>query len=168
MLINGGSPGNRFAVIGSTIAMDYASKIVNNIINDPDYIMKYSKYWRLKQEGEVLNIDVSGDSKTNEAIKTVADTTSNLSNNFLPDSIGSSLEELSERIFSQILQYFSSYLEPIQVSYSQDLLAAQIYHLGIVLFIITVLLFILIIAFLTNLIIYIYSDKFSSYFKNKI
>ena len=167
MLRNGGSPGSRFAVIGSSIAMDYASKIANNIINDPDYIRKYSQYWGLKQEGEVLNIDESGDSKTNEAIKTAADTASNLSNNFLPDSIGSSLEELSEKIFSQILQYFSSYLEPIQVSYSQDLLAAQIYHLAIVLFIITVLLSIFIIAFIFNLIIYIYSDKISSYFKNK-
>lgn len=167
LLRNGGSPGSRFAVIGSTIAIDYISKIANNIINDPDYIMKCLKYWGLKQEGEVLNIDVSGDSKTNETIKTAADTASNLSNNFLPDSIGNTLEELSERIFSQILQYFSSYLEPIQVSYSQDLLAAQIYHLGIVLFIITVLLSILIIAFIVNLIIYIYSDKISSYFKNK-
>jgi hypothetical protein len=44
MLRNGGSPGSRFAVIGSSIAMDYATKIANNIINDPDYIMKYSQY----------------------------------------------------------------------------------------------------------------------------
>jgi len=44
MLRQGGSPGSKFAVIGSSIALDYASKIANNIINDPDYIMKYSKY----------------------------------------------------------------------------------------------------------------------------
>jgi myo-inositol catabolism protein IolC len=36
-----GSPGTRAFIIGSTIGADFASKFLNNTINDPNYVKSH-------------------------------------------------------------------------------------------------------------------------------
>lgn len=61
----------------------------------------------------------------------------------------------------------SYYLQPISVDYSQQLLAEQRYHLGIILFVMCILLIVLMLSFLFSLSAFIFSGKLMKYFKNK-
>jgi hypothetical protein len=58
-------------------------------------------------------------------------------------------------------------LEPVSVSYSNEILLEQIYGLSIVLFILSLCIIILFIAFIVNTLILVYSDRILSYFTNK-
>ena len=44
-LARGGTPASRIFIIGSTLATDAVSKIVNNTINDPIYVINHSRSW---------------------------------------------------------------------------------------------------------------------------
>ena len=60
-----------------------------------------------------------------------------------------------------------SILEPVQVNYSQDLLANQIYDISILLFIMSLLITLLITILLINIVILINMDIVIKFFKNK-
>jgi hypothetical protein len=80
---------------------------------------------------------------------------------------GTSLDELSNSIISQIMNIFIPILKPVNVSYSNELLANQLYGISIILFIMSVLIIILLLGFMFNILIYHNSDRISNYFTNK-
>nr|YP_010759090.1 hypothetical protein QEO35_mgp29 [Hericium alpestre]WEX32004.1 hypothetical protein [Hericium alpestre] len=90
---------------------------------------------------------------------------SNISNNFLSD--GNPLDDISNNLLNGLMDYLKPFLEPVQVSYSNELLANQIYGISIMLYILSVILIVLLTLFIINIIIFIYSDKIMNYFTNK-
>lgn len=89
----------------------------------------------------------------------------NITNNFISGENG--IEELSNKIVNSIMENIKPFVEPIQVSYSNEVLAQQIYGISIMLFILSILVIILLIFFILNTLVFIYSDKLIDYFNNK-
>ena len=73
----------------------------------------------------------------------------------------------SLELFNFILGKLKYVLEPVQVNYSNEVLSDQIYYLGIVLFILSIIIFGFIVVLLLNIILYINMDKIINYFNNK-
>ena len=101
-----------------------------------------------------LELNVEGDSDTLLKITEVK-------NSFLPDNLD------PENILNLIIQMLKPILEPISVDYSNELLANQIYVISIILFILSIMIIILLTAFIVNIIILVYSDKLMNFFTNK-
>lgn len=77
------------------------------------------------------------------------------------------IDDWSESIMNKAIEILSPVLQPVSVSYSNELVAKQIYVISIALFILSVLIIILLIAFMLNITIFIFSDKLMNYFTNK-
>ena len=157
---NGGTPATRAFVIASTLAADALSRVVNNTINDPSYIkshvINWKFVWQSKTEG-AMSIEV--DSDTAQKLAKAS------SNKFLGDDIN--LNDLIQEYMSGVFNSLKFVLEPIQVNYSNEVLANQIYDLSILLFILSILITGLILVLLLNVLIYMNMDRIIKYFKNK-
>ena len=185
------TPGSRFIIIGTTLFADSASRVVNNIINDPMYVNNQKQGWSLAmgRNGSAHVIPNQG-TPLDQALNTVptaqarglgqvvGQTASqnvstsqnigsgnNMSNNFI--SIENGLEEILNKTISTLMEYLKPILEPVQVSYSNEVLANQIYGLSVILFILSILIMILLVFFILNILVFIYSDKLMNYFSNK-
>lgn len=157
-LSRGGTPGSRAFVIGSTILTDATAKVVNNIINDPEYVRNHYSSWKaIWNTANDVELHVDNDKETISKFE--------ISKKFLSDNNG--IDDYTNKLLNSIIDSIKSILEPIQVSYSNEILANQIYHLSIVLFIMSLLIIILIISFIINVFIFVYSDKVMNYFNNK-
>jgi hypothetical protein len=66
-----------------------------------------------------------------------------------------------------LMIYIRPILEPVQVNYSNELLANQIYGISILLFVLSILIIVLLIFLLINIVVFTYSDKLINYFSNK-
>ena len=168
LLRNGGTPLQRTFVIVGTLAMDSGSAFVKNAINDPEYVEKNINSWRriFKGSSDEVHFDVKGDSNLYKHIKTT-DTNSLLpdnSNNLLPDFLNT--EEV-QHVMNFFIDNIKSVLEPITVTYSNQLLADQIYFISIVLFIMSLFVTGLILFLLLNIIVFTFSDKLLNMFTNK-
>jgi len=75
--------------------------------------------------------------------------------------------DFSDKLLNNIVGLLKPVLSPVQVDYSNALLADQIYGIGIILFILSVSILILLLSFMINIIIFIYSDKLMNFFTNK-
>ena len=156
LLKGGGTPVGRAFVIGTTILGDALSKVVNNTINDPSYVRNQYINWANRNEGQVnVTIDDSTTSKLVEAT----------SKSFISggDSLGDFTQELLNGVFDKI----KFILEPVQVNYSNEVLANQIYDLSILLFVLSLIIVGLIIVLLLNIILYINMDRIINFFNNK-
>jgi uncharacterized membrane protein len=71
------------------------------------------------------------------------------------------------QILDTVVSYLKPILEPVSVNYSPEILANQIYGISILLFIMSILIMILLLAFIINITILVYSDKLMSLFTNK-
>ena len=164
---------------------------LKNAINDPNYNLNHRNSWktiwplllpflifilykiRIKIEqqrqkdgkSESAKIFVEGDKDSSQLVDKVGQITDNLTTKFIPD--GKGLEEFSNNLFSDFMGYFKPFLQPVKVDYSNELLANQIHDISILLFILSIFIIILIIAFMFNTLVYLYSDKISNYFTNK-
>lgn len=152
LLRSGGTPMQRSFVIGSTIALDSASTALKNAINDPNYVEKHFNSWSriLNNTSDVLEIDVTKDPETLSQLNKV-------SSKFMPEN----------QILDTVVSYLKPILEPVSVNYSPETLANQIYGISILLFIMSILIMILLLAFIINITILVYSDKLMSLFTNK-
>jgi hypothetical protein len=74
---------------------------------------------------------------------------------------------LSEIIMNKLAGYLDYILKPVIVDFSIELLSSQIYHIGIILFVLTIFLVIFFVSLLFNLTIYLFSDRILTYFQNK-
>ena len=163
LLRSGGTPAQRTFVVVSTIVGEATTKIINNTINDPNYLKNQYKSWTSDWTGDG-EVKVKVDEETSTLI-TKAIENNNNSNKFI--SVGDSLGDLSQDLLNNIFDRLKFLLEPVQVNYSNELLSNQIYDLSIVLFILSLIIFGLIVALLLNLILYINMDRIIKYFNNK-
>ena len=156
LLKGGGTPGSRAFVICSTIVGDALSKVVNNTINDPSYVRNNYVNWANRSEGQVnVTIDDSTTSKLVEAT----------SKSFIRG--GHSLGDFTQELLNGVFDKIKFILEPVQVNYSNEVLANQIYDLSILLFVLSLLIVGLIIVLLLNIILYINMDRIINFFNNK-
>lgn len=163
-LIRGGTPGTRGFIIGSTLIADGLSRVINNTINDPEYVRNHIENWRqVWRDGEI--IDVTVDEITSKKILGAMDSppVDNVQNFISSDDLG----KFSEIIVNTIMGNLKGILEPAYVNYSNDILLEQIYGLSILLFLLSLLIIILFLGFILNILIFVYSDKILSYFTNK-
>lgn len=86
-------------------------------------------------------------------------------NNFISD--GNGLEDIQNNMINKVMVYIKPILQPVQVDYSNELLANQIYGISIMLFILSLVVIGLLVFFIFNVIIFAYSDKIMNYFNNK-
>lgn len=175
LIRSGGTPTSRAFVIASTMGADIAGRILSNSINDPSYVSRFRSTWRTnwihKDEG-VAQVNMTNDPITSNHLKNIAESSNTSSTTstetfkkFISDSNGA--DDIGEKFISNILQILKPVLEPVQVSYSNEVLANQIQFISIVLFILAIFVIILIIALLLNIFVLLYSDKIINYFKNK-
>ncbi len=148
------TPSSRAFVIGTTLLTEAGSKFLHNSINDP----KYFKSQMDNFKGLLPNTPstkIGGNSKylPQDHI------------NFIPNKDG--VDSLGDNLFKQALDYFSSILNPVQVDYSNQLLADQLYSISIILFIMAIFITFLLVVFIFNIIVFIYSDKINNFFNNK-
>jgi hypothetical protein len=157
LLKGGGTPSSKAFVVASTIGADTLVNNLLNVINDPKYIRSQVENWKTIWDGksDTAHIYVDGDNASSSV----------LNNNFISD--GNGLNDLSNKILSFIMDICIPFLKPVNVSYSNELLATQLYGISIILFILCILIIILLIAFMVNLLVYINSDKIINYFNNK-
>ncbi|KIP01079.1 hypothetical protein PHLGIDRAFT_39726, partial [Phlebiopsis gigantea 11061_1 CR5-6] len=160
LLRGGGTPSARAFVLASSVGADAISRVVNKTINDPAYLKSHYLNWKFiwenKSEGSVkIEIDAETTQKLTQAP----------SNKFLGDGIN--LNDLIQEYASVVFDKLKFILEPMQVNYSNEVLANQIHDLGILLFILSILITGLIAVLLFNIIIYINMDRIIKYFNNK-
>nr|WVH38259.1 hypothetical protein [Trametes maxima] len=160
LIRNTSTPGSRLFVIASTVAGDAVTKIVNYTINDPSYVknqvINWKAIWQNPLEGEA---SVTVDAETvNKLINVPSNSYINSS-----DSISDFLQMIVNSLFNQ----FKLILEPVQVDYSNEILANQIYDLSILLFVLGLIIVFLIIILLLNIILYINMDSIIKIFNNK-
>lgn len=101
-----------------------------------------------------LELNVDNNSETLSQITAVK-------SSFLPENLD------SENILNSVITILKPILEPISVDYSNEMLANQISGLSIILFILSIMILILLSAFIVNIIILVYSDKLMNFFTNK-
>lgn len=157
LLRAGGTPGQRAFVVGTTILSEAASKAILNAVNDPTYIREHIDNWKIIIEGDKAEIDVGKDPDMMDKI-----------NKLVPDGSGDfGLGDFTAKMFNTIVDTLKPILEPVHVDYSNALLAEQIYGISILLFILSIFLIGLLLAFMFNVIILVYSDKLLNLFTNK-
>jgi hypothetical protein len=193
----GGNPGTRAFTIAGTIATDTISKIINNTINDPNYLNNHKSalqlawYGNKKDSATVTITDQNSDpfkqmkeihdsissttatpkDQVNPVTSPITDSISDIStnqdglNNFLLN--GNNINNFSNNLLSNILDYLKHILEPVSVNYSNELLANQINDLGILLFILSLLLILLTLILLINILVLINSHRITTFFTNK-
>ena len=183
-LTRGGTPGSRFVITGSTIIADSLSRIITNAINDPEYISNHFKSWRIFRNGSNANVTVDKGGSIDRTISQVQtqaqavqeanqaasqtasqNSGSNLSNKFISGDNG--WDDITNNLLNNLMDYIKPILEPVEINYSNELLANQIYGLSIMLFILSVLIIVLLLFFIINIVIFTYSDTIKNYFSNK-
>lgn len=169
---SGGTPFTRAAIIGSTIALDNANKILSNTINDPTSLwqlladathkenwLRTLMMWKNSDTVVVkLETDVQGETVLSSILE---------KKEFLPDGSNSFLKEFSDKILFQFMEYFKLVLQPTNNNLSNDVLAVQIHDISIILFFMCLLLSILITGLLINIIVVVNSNRILNFFKNK-
>jgi len=77
------------------------------------------------------------------------------------------LAQISDSILTKIVNYLSYIFEPVQHSFTIDIMSNHIQNISILLFILTAIIFIFFISFLFNVTLFIFSNRLMSYFTNK-
>jgi len=157
LLRKGGTPFQKAFVISSTVVADAASTALKNAINDPDYVEKHINSCNRILKGNnnsTLELNVEKDNDTLSKLKDVK-------SKLLPDNLD------ADYILNSVINYLKSIIEPVSVDYSNELLANQIYGISIILFILSIMILILLLAFIVNIAILVYSDKLMNFFSNK-
>ena len=109
--------------------------------------------------------NVTEDSETTSKQLDATSNASSSTSNFV--SGNNDLEDFGNRLLGYIMDSLRSVLQPVEVSYSNEVLANQINDISIILFIMSILITGLIIALIFNVIVLVNSEKILSYFKNK-
>jgi hypothetical protein len=182
LLKGGGTPTAKGFIIASTVGAEAVRQKINNAINDPKYILSHIESWKTIWDGksETAHVYVEGDKESSKIVDSIAnssssssssnsvsniDSSTSISNNFISD--GNTIDALYNKIVAYIMNILGPILEPVKVSYSNELLANQLYNISIMLFILSILIIFMIIGFMINILIYHNSDRIINYFTNK-
>jgi len=160
-LTKAGTPSTRAFVIASTLGTDVLYRAVNNTVNDPNYVKNHYDSWRYiwknSAEGVVkVQVDTETAERLNQAL---------LNNNLIPDNSG--MDDISNKILKFIMNTVGSILEPVASTYSTEVLATQIYHISILLYLLSLFITILIFFLLVNILVVINSERILKFFSNK-
>ena len=150
-----------FLIIGITIAVDSLGRVAQNIINDPNYIFSHYINRRANLSGRTTaNVYINND-KTKPLTVSTSDTGAASihklgSGSFNPligsgclnsENSGSTdnlepyknmivdidIAKISEKIFNKIAEYLDYIFEPVQLSFSTEVMSNQIQNLSILL-----------------------------------
>jgi hypothetical protein len=80
---------------------------------------------------------------------------------------GLDIAKFYDTVLSKIVNYLNYVFEPVQHSYTIDVMSNHIQNLSLLLVILTALIILFFISLLFNLIIYLCSDRLLIYFTNK-
>jgi hypothetical protein len=142
-----------------------------NAINDPNYVRSHMNNWITTWNADG-SANVQIDRQTEQAIinsNSSGDNTGGIDET-AKSLIGGDIDfsKFSETIFSSsIMEYLHNFFEPVQSSFSNELLSWQINFISILLFMLTVFILIFFISLLFNITVFIFSDKLLNYFSNK-
>lgn len=140
------------------------SKNIYNQITNVQVILLRSQLWEGSWSSGIRNLFIYGTSGTAH-VNVESGSITSISNNFISD--GNGLDDFYNKIVAYIMNILKPILEPVKVSYSNELLATQLYGISILLFILSILIIIMLIGFIVNFLIYINSDRIIIYFNNK-
>lgn len=173
--------GQRFGSMATAMATESFRKIVNNIINDPNYVKDHWNSWNTvyNEATRTVTCDVTKDIEALEALKQVKAENPELplvyapdTNNFLPSDFsffGDSSFSLSDfiSIFKPLIDWAISLIDPVSVDYPVSVLAEQLYFISIALFFMCLGITLLFVFFFINVLTVIFRDRLANYFKNK-
>lgn len=153
-LLRGGGTQRGF-IISSTIVAEAVAKFLTNSINETEYVEKHKNTWKriLSSDKSSVDIHIYNDADT---LKKLEDVTKKISFD--------DLDNWSENILNTGIDILKPILQPITVDYSNEILSKQIYGISIMLFILSVLIIVLLTAFMINILIIVYSDKLMNFF----
>jgi hypothetical protein len=179
MLSRNGTPAQRVVIIGSSLIVDAFGRVIQNVVNDPNYAAAQHRAWLIIWNSRNRNsTTVHVDPVTQQTISSGSN--SGIVNTGTPGTGASSTEvsknmiggdfdlgALSESILNKIADYLDYIFEPVQLSFSNEVMSQQIQNVSIILWILTVCMSIFFIALLFNIALFIFSGKLQKYFTNK-
>lgn len=80
---------------------------------------------------------------------------------------GYGVEEVENKIISFLLECLSPMLQPVQVNYSNEVLAQQIHGISVMLLLLSLFIMMLVLGLLVNILLIIHSEKILNNSKNK-
>ena len=189
-LVRNGAPSTRAFVLASTIATDAVSKFITNAINDPEsdtskFFGSFMSPVKLDSSSQTTTVNISlpnnsyfvrqklvgqitkpasGEGGSGSSTN-ISSSTSQTTSNLIPSI--DDLNSFGEQLVFKIIEILKPVIQPVTVDYSNQLLANQVYVISIMLFVMCILITFLIVVFMMNLLLYSYSDKLISLFKNK-
>jgi len=192
----GGSPSQQLFIISSTILAESASRLVVNSLNDPGYIRAHIYNIRAIFHGnDSANVyldshaeqtatganssstlpgsTVGGVPVSNtETILGSGSSSANAAGGL--DEIAKSmlgvdidLAKICESVLSKIVNYLNYIFEPVQHTFTIDVMSNHIQNISLLFFILTAIIFIFFISFLFNITLFLFSDRLMRYFTNK-
>ena len=160
-LIRNGTPGSKGFVIATTLLADGISKAINKTLNDPDYVLKHAQNWKkLWESNDSIRLEIADETSQifkKETIQEPSVDFHSLSN----------LNDVTDKLFDMLMGNLKTVLEPVTVTYSNELLLQQIHGLSILLFVLSILIIGIFIVYIINTLVLLYSDRILNYFKNK-
>jgi hypothetical protein len=108
------------------------------------------KFYNLYTDTTTAQVDIG-----NETVQKITGGVNNIRSDALDDFLIK---------LKNVIDILRPILEPIQVDYSNVVLAEQIYGISIILFILSVLIIVLLLAFMLNILILVYSHKLLNFY----
>jgi len=81
--------------------------------------------------------------------------------------VGIDFSKYYDSVLSKIVNYLNYMFEPVQHTFTIDVMSNHIQNLSLLIFILTALISIFFISLLFNVTLFIFSDRLKSYFQNK-
>lgn len=175
----GGTPAQQIFIVGSTIFAEGVSRLITNSLSEPSYIRSHIHNIRAIWHGaDSANVYLNSQAVQGTGVSPLPVSSlvspSGSSGAGGIDEIAKSiigvdidLAKISDSILRKIVNYLSYILEPVQHSFTIDIMSNHIQNISILLFILTGIIFIFFISLLFNVTLFIFSDRLLSYFTNK-
>ena len=187
----GGGPAQRFFIISTTILAETTSRLIINSLNDPGYLRAQASNIRavyhentntadvhLNPSAEqsatgvnssstvpVSNIETNVGSGSSSGSVPVPEGSSEISKSMM--GIDIDLAGIRDSVLNKIVNYLNYIFEPVQHSFTIDVMSNHIQNISILLFILTAIIVLFFISFLFNLTLFLFSDRLIRYFTNK-
>jgi hypothetical protein len=192
----GGTPTQQLFIVTSTIIAESASRLLINSLNDPTYLRAhFSNIKAMLRDNDSASVYLESNAMGAATGETSSSTLSGsavvvgpVSNpEIIPGSISYSgsvpggtaeiaksmlglnidITKIYESYLSTIVNYLNYLFEPVQHTFTIDVMSNHIQNLSLLLFILTAIILIFFISLLFNVTLFIFSDRLISYFTNK-
>ena len=190
----GGTPAQQLFIISTTILAESTSRVLINSLNDPTYLRAHiSNIRAIFGDNDSASVFLDSNAM---AAATGANSSSTLAGSTLgvgPESnteiingsvissgsvsggtdeiaksmVGIDFAKIYDSVLSKIVNYLNYMFEPVQHTFTIDVMSNHIQNLSLLLFILTAIISIFFISLLFNVTLFIFSDRLKSYFTNK-